>query len=65
MARISFEQKGTKGTKEEFFFVAFVCFCGDFFAMRGTDGEFLIREIREIRGSISLVAARSRCVLCG
>jgi len=29
MARISLEQKGTKGTKEEFFFVAFVCFCGN------------------------------------
>jgi hypothetical protein len=46
MARISFEQKGTKATKEELFFVAFVCFCGDVFAMRGADGEFLIREIR-------------------
>jgi hypothetical protein len=27
MARISFEQKGTKETKVEFFFVDFVCFC--------------------------------------
>jgi hypothetical protein len=26
MARISFEQKGTKETKEEFFFVDFGCF---------------------------------------
>ncbi len=26
-----FEQKGTKRTKEEIFFVAFVCFCGNCF----------------------------------
>ena len=30
MTRISLKQKGTKGTKEEFFFVAFVCFCANF-----------------------------------
>ena len=30
MTRISLEQKGTKETKEEFFFVAFVCFCANF-----------------------------------
>ena len=29
ITRISFEQKGTKETKEEFFFVAFVCFCAN------------------------------------
>jgi hypothetical protein len=33
MARISLEQKGTKATKEEYFFVAFVCFCGNRFPM--------------------------------
>jgi hypothetical protein len=26
-----FEQKGTKATKQDFFFVAFVCFCGNRF----------------------------------
>ena len=30
MTRIFLEQKKTKETKEEFFFVAFVCFCVNF-----------------------------------
>ena len=29
LAGIPSEQKGTKGTKKEFFFVAFVCFCAN------------------------------------
>jgi len=51
------EQEKTKKTKDEFFFVSFVCFCGDFFPESREDGEFSIRAIREIRGSIPLVAA--------
>ena len=34
MTRISLEQKGTKATKEDYFFVAFVCFCGNRLPMK-------------------------------
>jgi hypothetical protein len=57
------EQKETKKTKGEFLFVSFVCFCGDFFTDGRDDGEFSIREIREIRGSVLLVAG-GRAVPC-
>jgi hypothetical protein len=52
MTGISLEQKGTKETKEEYFFVAFVCFCRNRFPMGGIDGEFLIRR----RGQPSVAA---------
>ena len=34
-----FEQKETKKTKEEFFFFAFVCFCGNWACLEKTDSK--------------------------
>ena len=56
MARISFEQKETKETKEEFFFVAFVCFCANSvpWALRLEDSE----SVKSVKSAVPFLRLR-------
>jgi hypothetical protein len=63
-----FEQKETKQTKSRFRLGVLRCLrllLSSSFPDDGAEGGFSIREIREIRGSLSLLGHRRPRVLCG
>ena len=59
MTRIRLEQKGTKETKEKFFFVAFVCFCAKFIlGAAWMENSESVKSVKSVKSVVQFLRLR-------